>query len=159
MADLDEFSRHFEVFGLDGPESAWSSYMLERLIARCLSGTGPTVTPIFRGFDRALERNATPLTETAVNLIRDVVRLTRAAHRAAFEGAEWQWIEAELQNGASPTRCYLFFWLLPPETAAVDSLLIIQRRLNGTPWLEEAQASYSDLLPFPDATPLARGDE
>jgi hypothetical protein len=143
-------------FQIDTHDPKWSSWRLEKLLEGVLRTPQGEVIDLIRGFDLALEKYGVRLTETVVNLVRDVVILSFTKARTAYQQADWGWANEELETGVSPARCYLFLFALPPEKATPAAIVAILRGLADTPYSAQAVDIRSDDLERADVKPLLR---
>lgn len=143
-------------FQIDTHDPKWSSWRLEKLLEAVLNTPQGEVIDLIRGFDFALEKYRVRLTETVVNLVKDVVILCFTKTRAAYQQANWGWANEELAKGVSPARCYLFLYALPPDTATPASVVAVLRGLADTPYSAHAVDMRSNDLERADVKPLLR---
>jgi hypothetical protein len=143
-------------FQIDTHDPKWSSWRLEKLLEAVLNTPQGEVIDLIRGFDLALEKYGVRLTETVVNLVKDVVILSFTRARAAYQQANWGWANEELAKGVSPARSYLFLYALPPDKATPAAIVGILRGLADTPYSAQAVDTRSDDLERPDVKPLLR---
>ena len=143
-------------FQIDTHDPKWSSWRLEKLLEAVLHTHQGEVIDLIRGFDLALKKYNVNLTETVVNLVKDVVILCFTKARAAYQQANWEWANEELAKVASPARCYLFLYALPPDKATPASIVALLRGLADTPYSAHAVDMRSDDLERADVKPLLR---
>jgi hypothetical protein len=101
-------------FQIDTHDPKWSSWRLEKLLEAVLNTPQGEVIDLIRGFDLALEKYRVRLTETVVNLVKDVVILCFTKARVAYQQANWGW--ANEGNRSRPkNKC-------PPEQRQANCL-------------------------------------
>ena len=144
----------FNKFELDTSDPKWSSWALDHFFEEVTSAPNGSLRDLYQGLDAALKAYSVELTPTVANLIKDVVVQGFTQHRSAYNSMVWDWANKELSQGASPARCYLFLLALPPETATPQSVVTIDRALQGTPYQQEAADTLADDLEKPEVQRL-----
>jgi hypothetical protein len=144
----------FKKHELDTSDPKWSSWLLDRFFEEVTSAPGGSLLDVYQGLDAALKAYSVELTPTVANLIKDVVKQGFTQHRSAYNSMNWGWANEALSQGPSAARCYLFLHALPPEAATPQSVVAIHRRLQGTPYQQEAADTLSDDLEKPEVQRL-----
>jgi len=144
----------FKRFELDTSDPKWSSAALDRFFKEVISAPGGSLRDVYQGLDAVLKAYSVELTDTVVNLIKDIVVQGFTQYRTAYDSMDWCWANEELSQGVSAARCYFFLLALPPEKATPESVVAIYRGLQDTPYQQEATDTLSDDLENPEVQRL-----
>lgn len=118
---------------------AWSSCLLDRLLEAVMGTPGGTVGDLLDALHEILGEPAIKLTETAKNLIKDLVVKTFTGNRASYDSIDFTEMIRKTTEGATPAQAYLVLLAVPAHSMPASCAIAILKRLEGTPYWGEAK--------------------
>lgn len=130
----------------DTANPRWSSWVLEKMWEAVMNVPGSNVTDLFKASLELLAAFACPLTETLANFSKEVVINAFTKYRAAYQAADFGWIEEKANHGLSSAQAYLTMYAIPPRYMTAQVRVAILKALAETEYWAIALAHFEDEL-------------